>query len=225
MQNRIKRSLLRAATTAAIACAAAIMFLPAAASAAPAEAISGVNIRSGPGTSYGIVGQLRAGDDVDVRGCRSGWCYIEQSGPNGYVSANYLRRVGSSSSGSRFEPNFNLSFNFPRGSISIGSGGVSIGVGPGRPTFPDRPGRPHRNDEACFYSGTNYTGSSFCLEEGQAVSSLGGGWDNRISSLRNEDGLRVSVCADSRYRNCRTYTTSARSLGSLDGRISSIRVR
>ncbi len=226
MNNRIKRTLLRAATATAVVCTAAIVFLPATASAAPAEATSGVNIRSGPGTSYSVVGQLRAGDEVDVRGCRSGWCYIEQGRADGYVSANYLRRADGGSS-TRFDPNFNLSFNFPQGSISIGSGGVSVGVGPTRPDRPRPPGRPGggRDDEVCFFAGVNYTGSSFCLEEGDSISSLSRGWNDEISSIRNTDGLDVTVCADTRYRDCRTYTTSARSLGRLDDRISSIRVR
>jgi len=226
MKTRTKRALLRAATATAIVCAAAVVFIPATASAAPAQATGSVNVRSGPGTSYGVVDTLRAGQQVEVLGCRSGWCYIEKSGPDGYVSANYLRRGSGGGSGGgssdRFDPDFNLSFNFPQGSISIGSGGVNIGVGPSRP--PVTGPRP-RDDEACFYTNANYTGSSFCLEEGQSISALPGAWNDRISSIRNEDGLRVTVCEDTRFRECRTYTTSARTLGRLDDEISSIRVR
>lgn len=228
MKIQTKRTLLRAATATAVVCAAAVVFLPATASAAPAEATSAVNVRSGPGTSYSIVDSLRAGQQVDVRGCRSGWCYIEKSGPDGYVSANYLRRASDSDGGrrgDRFTPDFNLSFNFPQGSISFGSGGVSIGVGPTRPRPPGPgPGGP-RDDVACFYSGVNFTGSRFCLNEGESISALPRNWNDEISSIRNEDNLRVTVCVDTRYRDCRTYTTSARSLGRLNDEISSIRVR
>lgn len=91
------------------------LLIPSAAFAAPATASASVNVRSGPGTDYEIVDRLRAGERVEVEGCRDGWCYITHSGPDGYVSASYLRR-----NGQRMERNFNLSFNFP--GISIGGG-------------------------------------------------------------------------------------------------------
>jgi hypothetical protein len=226
VKTNTKKTLLRAATATAVVCAAAVMFIPAAASAAPAVATSTVNVRGGPGTSYGVVDTLRPGESVDVLGCRSGWCYVQKSGPDGYVSSRYLRRA--SGGGGNFEPNFNLSFNFPQGSISIGSGGVAIGVGPGRPDRPDRPDRPPSGSmpgDVCFYSGTGYSGSRFCMDEGDMTPYVGAAWNNRISSIRNPDGLRVTVCDDAGYDICRTYRTSARSLGSFDNEISSIRVR
>ncbi|WIY51850.1 SH3 domain-containing protein [Devosia sp. YIM 151766] len=61
-----------------------------AASAAPAVATGNVNVRSGPGTSYGVVDTLRRGEQVDVQHCRGSWCFVEKRGPNGWVSANYL---------------------------------------------------------------------------------------------------------------------------------------
>ena len=222
MKTQIKRNLLRAATATAVVCAAALVLIPAAASAAPAEATASVNVRSGPGTSYGVVDVLSPGEDVDVLGCRSGWCFVQKSGPDGYVSSSYLRRSGGSS-GSRFEPNFNLSFNFPQGSISIGSGGVSIGVGPGRPDRPPPSGS--MPGDVCFYSGANYNGSRFCMDDGDMTPYVGAAWNNRISSIRNPDGLRVTVCDDAGYDICRTYRSSARSLGSFNNAISSIRIR
>lgn len=226
MKTQIKRNLLRAATATAVVCAAALVLIPVAASAAPAVATSAVNVRSGPSTSYSIVDTLRAGESVDVLGCRTGWCYVQKDGPDGYVSSSYLRR--GSSGGATFEPNFNLSFNFPQGSISLGTGGVSIGVGPGRPDRPDRPDRPPSGSmpgDVCFYSGTDYTGSRFCMDQGDLTAYVGAQWNNRISSIRNPDGFTVLVCDDAGYDDCRTYRTSARSLGSFDNVISSIRIR
>ena len=99
---------------------------------------------------------MRAGETVDVGGCRNSWCYLTDK--DGFVSASYLRRGGAA-----IGPNFNLSFNFPQGSFTIGNGGVSIGIGqPPRPPGGNGP----RRDEACFYSGQNYTGDRFCLDEG-----------------------------------------------------------
>ncbi len=219
MKVQTKRNLLRLATTVAAVCAAAVVFLPAAASAAPAVASGNVNVRSGPSTSYAVVDTLRVGEAVEVEGCRSGWCYVTRPGPDGYVSASYLRRSG----GVTMEPNFNLSFNFPSGgSFSIGSGGVSIGIGD-RPGRPGRPGDGTRGD-VCFYANPNFTGASFCMDRGESTN-LSGAWNNRISSIRNTRGLQVTVCDNTRYRDCRTYRTSARSLGSLDNAISSIRIR
>lgn len=65
-----------------------------AASAAPAYATTNVNVRSGPGTSYGVVDALRRGERVDVQYCQGSWCFVEKSGPNGWVSSNYLDRGG-----------------------------------------------------------------------------------------------------------------------------------
>ena len=65
-----------------------------AASAAPAVATGNVNVRTGPGTGYGVVDTLRRGEQVDVQYCRGSWCYIEKRGPDGWVSANYLSYGG-----------------------------------------------------------------------------------------------------------------------------------
>ena len=62
-----------------------------AASAAPAVASGNVNVRSGPGTGFRVVDTLRRGESVDVQYCRGSWCFVEKRGPDGWVSANYLR--------------------------------------------------------------------------------------------------------------------------------------
>lgn len=68
----------------------AIIATTAAASAAPAVATGNVNVRTGPGTGYGVIDTLRRGEQVDVQYCRGSWCYVEKRGPDGWVSANYL---------------------------------------------------------------------------------------------------------------------------------------
>jgi len=65
-----------------------------AASAAPAYATSNVNVRSGPGTGYRAVDVLSRGEYVDVQYCQGSWCFINQSGPSGWVSSNYLSASG-----------------------------------------------------------------------------------------------------------------------------------
>ena len=59
----------------------------AAAQAAPGETTGNVSMRSGPGTSYAVIGKIPAGASVDILGCRS-WCELAYAGRDGYVSAN-----------------------------------------------------------------------------------------------------------------------------------------
>ncbi len=238
MRISTKRNLLRAAAAAAVLCTAAVVFLPAAASAATFTSGASANVRSGPSTSANIVGHVSPGQTVDIGGCRNGWCYI-QSPVRGFVSSSLLRN-GSAV----MQPNFNLSFAFPQGSFSIGTGGVSIGIGtPPKPPYggpgpgghgpgpgghgPGPGGFPGGNGkgDVCFYTSAYYQGAAMCLDQGARVPYVGDAFNNKISSIRNPRGLRVEVCDDSGYDDCRTYTTNASYLGSFDNKISSIRVR
>jgi uncharacterized protein YraI len=83
----IKRNALRVGLVAALFVAGT-----AASFAAAAYATGSVNVRQGPGTGYRVVDQLRSGESVDVRGCTGGWCRVEHSGPDGWVSSSYLTR-------------------------------------------------------------------------------------------------------------------------------------
>lgn len=49
-----------------------------------------LNVRSGPGTSYGRIGSLANGAEVRVTGFRGGWGQITYDGKTGYVSMDYL---------------------------------------------------------------------------------------------------------------------------------------
>ena len=62
--------------------------------AATAYATGSVNVRSGPGTGYRVVDRLSRGERVDVQDCRGSWCRVVKSGPDGWVSANYLSAGG-----------------------------------------------------------------------------------------------------------------------------------
>ncbi|ODT77800.1 MAG: hypothetical protein ABS76_26225 [Pelagibacterium sp. SCN 64-44] len=224
MHRQTRKKLLNVITGIAVAAAAAVVFLPAA-QAAPGTATSNVNVRSGPGTSYGVVNTLRRGEQVDVQRCQGTWCYVQGRGFAGWVSAGYL-----SAGGRPVNPsNPGLSFGFTIG----GPNGpqISIGVGnqPQPQPQPPRPGpRPPVVDpvaqEVCFYDRTNFRGQSFCLEQGDSVRDLGN-WTDRISSIDNPSRVRVEVCSEVAYRNCRTYTTNAATLGDFDKYIASIRVR
>jgi hypothetical protein len=188
--------------------------------AVSAQATGAVNVRTGPGTSYQRVDTLRAGETVDVQRCQSGWCYIEHNGPDGWVSANYLSRTsgpsgGGSSSGNR-NPDFGFSFEFgPDG------GGFSFG---NRPAPWPRP-QPLPLARACFYTGTNYTGQSFCVNAGQSIDFLGR-WNDRISSVRTYGSASVTMCQHASFDGyCRSTRRDEPFLGRwLNDQVSSVRV-
>jgi len=68
-----------------------------AALADPGTATASVNVRSGPGTGYAVVDTLYPGESVDIQRCQGSWCYVVHSGPDGWVSANYLSGAGDES--------------------------------------------------------------------------------------------------------------------------------
>ena len=49
-----------------------------------------LNIRTGPGTEYDVLGQFHTGDSVDITGSEDGWYRIEYDEEVGYVSAKYV---------------------------------------------------------------------------------------------------------------------------------------
>ncbi len=65
------------------------------AAAGTASARSAVNLRAGPTTRAGVVGQLRAGEVIDVAGSASGWLLVVRDGQAvGYVRQDLVRRGG-----------------------------------------------------------------------------------------------------------------------------------
>ena len=95
--------------------------------AAADQATASVNVRSGPGTQYGVVDTLYPGETVNIETCQSnGWCLIAHTGPDGWVSARYLSNDGGDYDDQpvRTSPNVTFSFSFGRGN------GFSIGTPP-----------------------------------------------------------------------------------------------
>ncbi|MEI4480643.1 MULTISPECIES: SH3 domain-containing protein [unclassified Phyllobacterium] len=64
-----------------------------AAHAANAFTTANVNLRTGPGTSYGRVATLAPGVRVEVLTCQSNWCRVGRQGIRGWVSASYLEHA------------------------------------------------------------------------------------------------------------------------------------
>ena len=130
----------------------------AAALSAEAFTTTELNVRGGPGTQYGVVDTLNEGESVDVLTCTGeGWCEIEHSGPDGWVSANYLSRDGiDDDDGIYFEDDDDVDVNIVvRGGVGRPGPGPGPffrpGPGPGPGPF-FRPGRPGVQAGFCFGS-------------------------------------------------------------------------
>jgi uncharacterized protein YraI len=55
-----------------------------------AHTLGSVNLRLGPGTSYGVVTIIPVGAPVLVHGCGPNWCSVGYAGFNGWLPATYL---------------------------------------------------------------------------------------------------------------------------------------
>ena len=64
-----------------------------AAAASTATTTEALNVRSGPGTTYAVLGTLKKGQKVTTLGTSKGWTTIEFKDRLGHVSAQYLRQA------------------------------------------------------------------------------------------------------------------------------------
>ena len=57
-----------------------------------ATATTDLNIRSGPGPQYEVIGVINANDGTTVNGCLEGskWCMVAHNGGEGWVYSDYL---------------------------------------------------------------------------------------------------------------------------------------
>lgn len=69
---------------------AAGVVLASAGIASAAIVTNDLNLRSGPGTRYGVIDTMPAGAYVRVIGCGGSWCRVKWHGRVGYASASYL---------------------------------------------------------------------------------------------------------------------------------------
>ncbi|HFQ15534.1 MAG TPA: hypothetical protein ENK41_04195 [Rhodobacteraceae bacterium] len=207
--------------------------------AVEAQATTDLNVRTGPATSYGVLDTLRPGEVVNIRECTSSnWCYIEQDGPNGWVSARFLAAVpeptppapsgGATPSGSRDcqlrltlgsgRPTMELVCNTPAGGSGSGSGSGSGGTPPPPPPPPPA-------DRACFYRDADFQGPSFCSAP-DTLDTLQPRFDNKISSVKLFGNATAKLCVDTNMNGyCARVINDAPTLGVLlDDRVSSLRV-
>jgi len=75
-----------------LAVTAAAMLSATASAATKVEATTALNIRSGPGPQYGVVGVINANDQAVIEGCIEGslWCQVNYKGERGWAYSKYL---------------------------------------------------------------------------------------------------------------------------------------
>lgn len=214
--------------------AAATLFAGASSALAfDAVAKSAVNVRTGPGVTFGIADKLDAGEAVNVSECApSGWCFIEHSGPDGWVSATYLTAPddaaddeGEQSDGGGSNPDCGFGFAIgPDGKPSL-----SINCGDAPPPAPPAPPADDEEEadgpQACFYVNVGFDGSSFCMGEG-TKNSLNATFKDKITSVEVSGGLKVKLCVDNNLGGyCKTVTTDTDDLpAQIDNKANSVQV-
>ncbi len=151
-----------------LASGATLLLSAGAAAAAPATVQSDLNVRSGPGAQYQVVGTVQGGETVDVAGCTGSWCQISFRGGTGYANQNYLAMAGGG-----------------------GPGYAAVAPGNADPGYDDTPGYAYNDDyfddygpSAGFYVSPGFRhhrhhGWNGQWNGGNRVGGVGGNWQGR----------------------------------------------
>ena len=182
---------------------------PANAQSAWASVVTGLNMRQGPSTQYGVITTIPGGSTVPVHRCTSGysWCEVSHAGRNGWVSARYLRDTRQAFNNrpiAEVGPQLGIAlFDFIIGQIAnAGPGGLGAGPHPG---------------QACFYEHVNFSGASFCARTGQSAANIGAQWNDRISSIRVGPGVTVQACEHANFAgSCDRFARNVNRLAAND---------
>jgi uncharacterized protein YraI len=75
-----------------VSLALGVSLIPAAALAVPGSVSTDLQLRSGPGTNYGVITTIPAGAPINIDNCLDGlnWCQVTYGGQTGYSYARYL---------------------------------------------------------------------------------------------------------------------------------------
>ena len=198
-------------TGAALALLVGLAVAPALAANAYVNQLS--NVYKYANTSSQVIYQASKGELVTVIGCQANLCKLQLPGPDGWIKQS---RLGGLNKG---KPSSNIPFSF---GLSIGGDGkpsISIGIGNGDlPVIEEE-----EEDKVCFYKSSNFNGSSFCVESGDADDSLSGSWNDSISSIQIYGDAEVLVCTDDDLEGiCSNIYSSKSSLpNALNNEISS----
>jgi len=194
-----------------------------AALAVPAEATTTVNVRTGPDTSFSPVDQLSPGERVDVVECRGGWCYVDQSESNGWVSATYLRapRTGPDVPPRADDPECTFEFSIGPDGPSLSLNCPDGGSSPPPSSPPSSP--PATSDIACMFMGPSQSGEQLCVGPSR-FDTLSAAYNDNISSIRLYGDAKVRLCQNRNLGGfCRNVTSSEANLGGfLNNQVSSL---
>lgn len=187
-----------------------------------AKSTTALNMRSGPGTGYDIVDALYKGETVDVKKCTSSkkWCYVTHQGPDGWVAAKYLKKVGHKPGPAPTTEDPKITFGF-----QFGSNGSSFSFGFSNNGGTYNPPKPETKPKICFYEHANFGGNRACVNAGRNDNMLSGHWNDRISSIEIIGDASVTVCKHRNYRGrCETFDESVSFVGHrLNDEISSFK--
>src|SRR5258708_1708821 len=117
------------------AAAAAVAFATVAAADIPAAAISDLNIRSGPGPEFDVVGVIPMNGAVNVVGCIEGslWCTVSYGGIMGWSYSQYLTTSFAGAEVSFAQPPAgfvvpSVTYNAPAGTVAGLAAGAAAGA-------------------------------------------------------------------------------------------------
>ncbi|HWR22979.1 MAG TPA: SH3 domain-containing protein [Feifaniaceae bacterium] len=95
--------------------------LPAMAATSKVYATTAVNVRSGPGTNYNIIGYLDKGEVATKLGTSGNWTKVDYNGRTGYVNTPYVKPYGSDDDPVVIDDNTAVTA-YVNGSVNIRSG-------------------------------------------------------------------------------------------------------
>jgi uncharacterized protein YraI len=77
-----------------------------------------LNVRSGPGFGYSVIGWVRAGSDIRVLSCDASWCRVAWNATTGYASREFISSGSSpayaaSPAAGVVTPSYGYGYGFP----------------------------------------------------------------------------------------------------------------
>lgn len=90
---------------------------------------SSLNVRSGPGTSYDVVGSLKKGASVKTYGTKNGWYKIKYDGKTAYINSDYTSTKAPSGSSSSSSSSASSSTETKK--VYITASSLNVRSGPG----------------------------------------------------------------------------------------------
>ncbi|MCW5714825.1 MAG: SH3 domain-containing protein [Bauldia sp.] len=177
-----------------------------------------LNMRTGPGTQYGVIRAVPAGGVVSLIQCTPGysWCEGTYQGSRGWMSGQYLRSTNPQYA---TQPVTNVGAQLGLQLFNLIAGQLGLNV-----TINTPPRAPNAG-EVCLYTDPNFGGQAICARMGQSDANLVAPFNDSISSIRFGSGAFVEICQNPGFTGvCRSYNSDIAQLPALmNDRTSSFR--